>query len=194
MKKEVKLEDERIIKFEMDESTSPTKKVIEECFSIDGLECANYSIIQDDKYYFKAELDIDTISENSRDNLVYSIYINHPLFFSYYHLLNGENEIEIKDKENDLKRLLIKYDNDVITLSFIDKNKNELYDDKFKIEFDRSLDYLSNKESIKNNDLRDRLNRFFDESSELLLEDSHQISFEEYILMKKIDKKERLSS
>ena len=48
--------------------------------------------------------------------------------------------------------------------------------------------------SVKKNDLKERLNTFFSESSDLLLEDSHQIDFEEYTLRKKITDKVRLTS
>ncbi len=190
MEKLMKLEDEREIKLNLNNDV----KKITESFSVDGLECAYYSLEQNGNFSFSAELDIDSEAANNHKSLLFIVDINHPLFFSYYHLLNGEKEIRINDSKTDLKYLSIKYDEDAISLNFVDKLKKEDLKDKYKVELVGSLDYLSSIEAVKKNDFKERLRAFFDESTTLLLEDSHQITMEEYTLRKSITKKERLSS
>ena len=194
MEKVVDLGHERKIKIKVDNMDNPSKREIVESFSVDGLECAHYSLTQDDKFYFQAEVDPDIQAANSLNNLSFVIDINHPLFFAFLHLLNEKNEIMLKDNDNDLKYLGITRDNDVITLKFVDKIRKEKMKDKYRIEYDSSLKYISNKESIEMNATKERLKAFFAESSDLLFEDSHQISFEEYTLRKTITERERLSS
>ena len=193
MRKEVRLDNERIVRIESESEDESSRKEIVESFSVDGLECANYSLIQDDKYYFRAELDIDSISENSRNKLVFIIDINHPLYLPFHHLLNNGKEIILKDNDNDEKYLGISKEDDKIYLNFVDKVKDEKLKDKFTITYDSNLGYLSNAESVKNNDLKERLKAFFVESY-YSCEKNHQISFEEYTLRKEISERERLSS
>ena len=196
MEKVVNMNDERSIKVVTDNSLSPKKEIVERFFA-DGMECAHYSLIQDDNYYFNADLDFDLATEENNKKLIFDIDVNHPLFFSFLHLLNGEEELIINDstnKENESKYLSIKNEEDIITLNFVDKIKNESLSKKFKIKFDSTLDYLTSKESVKDNDTRERLNIFFEESCNLLFDGYHQIDFEEYTLSKKIEERARLSS
>ena len=127
-------------------------------------------------------------------NISFIIDINHPLYFAFIHLLKDKDEVLLKENDNDLKYFGIKKDGDIITLSFVDKILRERSKDKHRIEYDSTLNYISNKESIEKNALKQRLKTFFAESSDLLLEGSRQISFEEYTLSKRIANWERLSS
>ena len=196
MEKVVNLNDERRIKVIVDDSISPKKEIVER-FTVDGIECAHYSLVQDDKYYFSAELDFDLASEESSNRLIFDIDIEHPLFFPFLHLLNGEDELIIKDNSNDKnesKFLCIKNKNEKIILNFIDKIRSESLTKKFRIEFDSILDYFTGIESVKNNDTREKLKVFFDESCNILLDGYHQINFDEYTLSKKKEERAKLSS
>lgn len=191
MEKEVKISYERRARLLINDKDS-SKKQIEEIFRVDGIDCANYKFIQGERNIFSATLDIDIESEENKNILIFDIDINHPLYFAFLHLLNGEEELIIEDedkKNKDLKYLSIKNEDDLITLNFIDKNKNERLIDRFIISYDnkntKSL-YL-----LKKNDYKEKVNMFFEEATDLLLEDSHQINFEEYDVEQKILKKEK---
>lgn len=190
MEKEVKLNYERKINLNVDEDSS--KKQISEIFRADGIDCANYKFIQGERNVFSATLDIDLESEENKNILIFDININHPLYFAFLHLLNGQEELIIEDedkKNKDLKYLSIKNEDDLITLNFVDKNKNERLNDRFIISYDNT-----NSKSLyvlKKNDYKERVNMFFEEATALLLEDSHQINFEEYDIEQKILKKEK---
>lgn len=194
MKRELNLGPERKIEIETDDEK--IKKTITESFFADGLECAHYSLVQDDTLIFSAQLDLDLITEENNKNLLFSLDINHPLYFAFIHLLNGEKELKIQDKntEEDIKYLSIKDEDDLIILNFVDKKKNEKLNNKFKVEYDNSYSYIKDRKTVMDNEKKKRINNFFLESSILLFEDSHQISFEEYSLRKRIDDKIRLSS
>ena len=93
-----------------------------------------------------------------------------------------------------MKYLSIKNEDVLIVLNFVDKNKNERIADRFVITCDNEFGYSLDKDTVKQNDFLNRLNSFFDEARNILLEDYHQISFEEYSLKKTIDEKLRKSS
>ena len=200
MEKVVKIDNERNIKVIIDDNNNHQKRKIVESFYADGFECAHYSLEQDDNYCFSASLDFDLTAEQTSRNLLFSLDVDHPLFFAFIQLLeNDEEEIIIRDSknsDNDLKYLSVKKDNDKVNLNFVDKVKNSSLVNKFTINYDSKLDYFTGKKSVRDNEIKKRLNVFFDEACGLLLEDSHQINFEEYALTKTIKerKKERLTS
>ena len=196
MVKEVRLKDERKIKVYDNENAIHPIKQITESFSVDGLECAHYSMIKGEIFTFNASLELDLETEENKNILVFDIDIDHPLYFPLLHLLQNDKELIINDVKDDknMKYLSIKNDDDLITLNFIDKNRNEKLKDRFVVVSDNKLDYLKNIMSLKNNDIKKRINDFFDEACEMLFEDYHQINFEEYTLKKTICDRERKSS
>ena len=188
MFKELKLKKERKININYNENSLMPNKQISESFSADGLECAHYSFVKGDLFStkgniftFSASLDLDLETEENKNKLVFEIDIDHPFYFPLLHLLDNQNELVINDeRENDEQKYLsIKNEEDLITLNFVDKNKNESLKDRFVI---LCLDK------------KNKINSFFDEMFEVLSDDYHQINFEEYTLKKKISEKERLSS
>lgn len=193
MEKEVRLDHGRKIKVYVGNNQNIIDKRITETFVADGLECANYSFVQGDKVLISASLDIDLESEENKNKLIFEIDINHPLYFAFLHLLNGRDELIINDenKENrDLKYLSIKNEDDLITLNFIDKIKNENLRDRFTIRYDNKKDYKGNIYLVGKNDIKTRIDEFFEEATILLFEEAHQISFEEYDIQQKIKEKQ----
>lgn len=195
MVKEVNMENERKIRyFDNEDELSPNKQITES-FSIDGLECAHYSLIKGETFTFSARLELDLEVEENKNSLIFEIDVDHPLYFPFLHLLNDEKEFVIKaKKDEDMKYLSIKNEEDLIILNFVDKTKNERLSNKFVINCDNEFDYNLDKDTIKQNDYLNRLNYFFTEAGNTLMEDYHQISFEEYSLKKTIDEKLRKSS
>ena len=195
MEKEVRLADERSVRVFVDnEGLLPTINITER-FCEDSLECAHYSLEQGDKFIFAAYLDIDLQSEENNNSLVFNFNVDHPLYFPLLHLLGKDKEVVIKDDEVEdveQKRLSIVNDNDLISMNFVDRTKASIVSGKFIINCDRKFDYLTNLNAVKNNDIKKRLYYFFHEASEVLLEDSHQISMEEYDVHKKVLEKEKL--
>ena len=195
MEKEVKLANERSVRVIVDNEELLPKINITECFCEDSLECAHYSLEQGDKFCFAASLDMDLQSEENNKTLVFNFNVDHPLYFPLLHLLGKDKEVIIKDDEvedAEQKCLVIVNDNDLITMSFVDKTKASIVSGKFVVTCDTKFDYLTNLSAVKNNDTKKRLYYFFHEASEVLLEDSHQISMEEYDVHKKVLEKEKL--
>lgn len=197
MEKNVKVDGERSVKVVNNEGESFPNKQIIEAFCTDGLKIAQYSMNQGDVFTFSASLDIDLEQETNRKNLVFKIEVDHPLYFAFLHLLNGDKELilnDIREKEENIKYLSIKNEDDVISLDFVDKLRNERLSDKFTIIYDNDFNYLIDKQASIENDKKNRLNNFFEEASTLLFEDCHQISFEEYEVKKKVLDKKRNAS
>ena len=129
MVKEVKIDNDRkVMLFDNKEETLPNVQ-ISEYFYADSLECAHYTLLQANELNFKACLDLDLETEENKNKLIFEIDIDHPLYFPFLHLLNGDNELIINDNKsnNDMKYLSIKNEDDLIVLNFVDKNKNEMY-------------------------------------------------------------------
>lgn len=194
MKNEKRLKDGRkIFLIESSDEAIPSKQITERFSSSDDLYCAHYSLIQGSLFTFSAGLDVDLESEENNKKLVFEIEVDHPLYFPLLHLLNGEKEFVIEDcrkKNKDIKYISIKNEDDLITLNFIDKNKNESIQDRFTIVCENKLDCYKDKITFENNRKKIRLNHFFEEAANNLLEDYHQISFEEYDVKQRILKKE----
>ena len=197
MEKSVKVDCERVVKLiDKKEDDFPNRKIIES-FSSDGIEIAKYSMNQGDVFSFSASLDLDLEQETNKNNLLFKIEVDHPLYFAFIHLLNEENELVINDmRENDknIKYLKITNEDDIVYLNFVDKLKKEKLDDKFSVIYENNLDFLKDRESAEENAKKNRLNKFFDEASVLLLEDCHQISFEEYAVKMKVLEKRKNAS
>ena len=197
MEKSVKVDCERVVKLiDKKEDDFPNRKIIES-FSSDGIEIAKYSMNQGDVFSFSASLDLDLEQETNKNNLLFKIEVDHPLYFAFIHLLNEENELLINDmRENDknIKYLKITNEDDIVYLNFVDKLKKEKLDDKFSVIYENNLDFLKDRESAEENAKKNRLNKFFDEASVLLLEDCHQISFEEYAVKMKVLEKRKNAS
>ena len=129
------------------------------------------------------------ISENQID---FEFDISHPLYFCIKKLL-GNNEMLIIDDDNNSKRLerylVIKREKNVFKFSFINKSsKKVLNHEKFRV-FIKNIGPDS-RSKILDFSTKKRIVDFFWESEKILLENIHQISFDEYIEIKKQNKKD----
>ena len=138
--------------------------------------------------------DYSFIGYNSKDksHVEFEFDEEHLLYFPLLHFLDEDDEIIIDDDNCSLfnKRILKIYkDYDLIKMEFIDKTdsvfdnvhvfiKNICYDGRSK------MDYFGL-------DTKERLNNFFDEAIDVILEDNHQITLEEYTKKNKILVKEK---
>lgn len=186
MEKEIKLDNERNLEVIIDEENNNKLKQIKESFAADGLTCAHYLLSRNGSFKFNAQLDLDLISEENKNNLIFEIDKDHLLYNCYLDLLNNDKELVIYDDNSKEKYLTIKDEENLISLTFVDKTKEKELSDKFSISCSNQLDYFTDKKSIKNNELKMRLACFFDETCDLLIYGSHQISMDEYSLRKKI--------
>ena len=142
-----------------------------------------------DDYNFNSYVD----SYDTSSIVSYEFDKNHPLFLALFHLLNYDEELLIDDDgtiEEEKKYLLIKKIKDKIYILFVNKlENNEFLSKKFNVFVKNILYDGRSKVDIKSKDTKIRLNNFFNEVYEDLINEYHQISIEEYLLNNS-DKKE----
>ena len=119
------------------------------------------------------------------------IDINHPLYFCVKHLLGEENEFIIDDDDTYgriNKYLVIKKENDIYKFIFINNlEKNDYESDKFRV-------FIKNigpdcRSKIIDFSIKKRIVYFFRELENILLEEYHQITLEEYLEFNKVKKR-----
>jgi len=120
------------------------------------------------------------ISQNQID---FVFDINHPLYFCIKKLLGNEEELIIDDDHNSKyleKYLMIKKEKNVFKFLFINNSsKKFLNHEKFGV-------FIKNigpdpRSKILDFSIKKRIVAFFRECEKILLEDVHQISFDEYM-------------
>lgn len=131
--------------------------------------------------------------EDNIDKLEFIFDINDPIYFSLNRLLLGESEFIIDDDDTCSlmnKYLVIKKELDTIKITFFnllkDKRKHELFgvfiknigpDPRSKVDdFNKKI----------------RLVRFFRDLEKILLEENHQISYDEYLETIRIDENKKV--
>ena len=131
-------------------------------------------------------------SEDRNVNMIdFDININHPFYFCVKHLLNEEKELIIDDDDTHQrlkKYLIIKKADDAYKFIFINNLENKRYiDEKFRVFIKNVNSDIRSK--ITDYSIKGRIIEFFKELEEILLEDYHQITLEEYLEINKDKKK-----
>lgn len=142
----------------------------------------NFSISED--ILFKAS----QIGNTNKEYLEFEFTIEDPLYFILNRLLANENFITIDDddtKETKRRYLEIKKQDDKIKIIFHNKKENKNYDD-FRVCIKNVV--LDCRSKIKNFNIKLRIEKFFTEAEELLYEESHQITLDEYFEILRLKK------
>ncbi len=181
IEKIIKLDNRKII-YSVTEGYVPFIAIREGFLNGNDLE-KNYSLCRWDDYGFEAYIK----DKMDHDKVSFSFDINHPLYIPFLHLLGKDEELLIDDDltigSYNKYMAIYKKDNDIV-LDFISKPEEKDCFEKFHI-FIKNIgpDGRSKIDSL-NLDTKIRLHRFFKEAEEVLLEEYHQITIEEWILKK----------
>ncbi|MBR4619169.1 MAG: hypothetical protein IKO49_07685 [Bacilli bacterium] len=190
MNKKIVIDSNRFLQLDISSDYSYSIIITETFFNENNIE-KEYTLSRSDDYNFYVSLDdYDNINEVS-----FSFDIDHPLYFSLLHLLRGSNSLIIDDDDTfevDEKYLEIRNDDDIIKLSFHNKMVEEtLFDyDKFNIFIKNICFDGRSKIDQQYKDTKDMLTAFFNEVVQILTEEYHQTTIEEYIVKQKVLKKQ----
>lgn len=125
------------------------------------------------------------------NNIEFDIDINNPIYFCVKNLLGEDNELIIDDDDTYgrlNKYLVIKKVDDIYKFIFINNlEKNDFESDKFRV-------FIKNigpdcRSKIIDFSIKKRIVYFFRELENILLEDYHQITFEECLEFNKVKKR-----
>lgn len=129
-------------------------------------------------------------SDFSKESIIFIIDENDPLFFCFHRLLAGMKEliIDSDEYEENVKMLFIRRREDFkIELEFRSRYPKDIVD-KYTV-FIKNIGFdLRSKIDGLGLDTKERLFKFFMEAQQILLEEYHQISFDEYMLVRTLKK------
>lgn len=145
----------------------------------------DYSFVRSSDYTFNAYSDTDT------DEIDFTIDPSHPLFMPFLHFLGNKKEIRVhsdfrREEYNDLCYIGVKFVDDEMLLSFVNKipgEKNSI--DKFNYCIINVMYDLRSRLDSENTDIKDRLNMLFNESTEEMTSEYHQMNVFELVRKKK---------
>lgn len=176
--KERKIGNDRILKYIKDDYYPYTSTIMEIFLN----EEKHYRLCRWDDYAF-----VGWSNEGKEINkLSFEFDKSHPLYIPLLHLINYDEELIIDDDdtyEMNKKYLLIHKDEDIIKMKFINNlNANELLAEKFRVFIKNiGLDCRS-KIDCQYKDTKERLFYFFKETREIITNDYHQMTIEEYTI------------
>ena len=182
--KKIKIDENRILQYDTCDGYV-MMHTIREYFLKDGRLDREYNLSRWDDYMFYGR---DKETQNS--TLTFSFDVDHPLYFPLFHLLKGEDELIIDDDDcwDEKKRYMRIYIKDMmIYLEFHNSiwNDDESRRDKYRV-FIKNIG-PDNRSKIDTcySDVKKRLTTFFEEMIEVITEEWHQISIEEYMVKQK---------
>ena len=189
IEKRIKINNNRTLIYNITKDSFITTYTIKEIFLENNKLKKIYTLSMWDDYNFNSYVD----SDDTNDIVSYEFDKDHPLFLALFHLLNYDEELLIDDDstmEDDKKYMLIKRIKDKIYILFVNKlGNNEFLSKEFNVFIKNILYDGRSKIDSKSKDTKIRLNDFFNEVYEDIINEYHQISIEEYLLNNS-DKKE----
>ena len=182
--KRIQIHDNRILLYRIFPGYSKDTYTITEYFLENGEVLKTYSLSQWDDYGLNGW----TCDDEEVHHLSFEFDMNHPLFFSFFHLLNYDDELIIDDDDtrDEYKRYLrVHRDKDRIFMDFIDEVDDSIYlSERFYVFIKNILHDGRSKIDRDYKDTKLRLVDFFKEVHIVLTEMYHQISLEEWFLRK----------
>ena len=181
IEKRIEINNNRILIYRISEGYSKPTYTILEGFLENGELVKSYNLSQWDDYGLYGWVD------NDEDNkLSFEFDINHPLYIPLFHLLNYDDKLLIDDddtQENDKKYMLIHRKEDKIYIDFINELKNMSHTiNKFHIFIKNIAQDGRSKIDQQQLDTKKRLFEFFNEVEDVLVDDYHQGTIEEYLI------------
>lgn len=126
----------------------------------------------------------------SKESVKFIVEINDPLFFCFHKLLEGIEELVIDsdEYEENMRMLFIRRNaENNIELEFRSKCSKKI-SEKYSV-FIKNIGFdLRSKIDYYGLDTKKRLFDFFENAKNVLLEENHQITIDEYLLMRKLNK------
>ena len=180
MEKRIKINKDRLIILSVDNSIIS----ICEYFAKDNSLLKTYNLSCYDDFGFNA------FTCDDCDKVSFDFDINHPLYFPLLHFLEKDDKVIIDDdhtrnlNENFLK---VYKNDDKISMSFVNSDNKNF--DKFNVFVNSIVPDCSSKIDYQGLDTKERLNVFFEEAINALLDQNHQITMEEYMTKKKVLKR-----
>jgi len=185
MEKRIELDNGRVIILSIVPGLACSTITLQEGFLVnDNLE-KSYTLSKWDDYGFNA------FSYEDKNELSFDFDINHPLYFPLLHLLNEDELLIIDDDgtaELNKKYLEVKKINDIIQITFVNKLdlESDMDFEKYNVFIKNILYDGRSKIDQQYKDTKERLIKFFDECINVLTEEYHQVTFEEYMVKKKV--------
>lgn len=185
-KKEIELDDDRILEYDKDPDGYSLSMNIRECFLKGNDVQKNYCLRRWDDYAFNAWCgDIRNLTK-----LSFEFNIDHPLYIHLFHLLNYDDEVIIDDDDSmgfNKKYMRIYRKDKTIYIDFIndltDEEKDNLYPTEwFRVFIKNTGPDVRSKIDSCDKDTKIRLYYFFMDVFNEAIEDYHQISIEEWLL------------
>lgn len=187
--KHIVVGDGRIIKFNIfmfeKNQLEPPIYSFEEYFIKDDEIQGSYKMSKNGGYNFSGWINTNAKAKEKTKSLSYDFDINHPLYIPLLHLLNEDDILVIDDEkteELDKKYMMINKEKDKISIFFINNLEKDDLEKRFNISVKSKYTSPYSKIDRFQLDTKKRLDIFFKEATEVLSEERHQISIEEYLL------------
>ena len=182
LKKRIQIDDNRILIYKISEGYAKPTYTITEGFLENGELIKTYSLSQWDDYGLNGWINND----DGINKISFEFNMNHPLYFPLFHLLNYDDELLIDDDdtlEDNKKYMLVHREKDKIFMEFIDELEDNIYASERFYVFIKNIG-LDGRSKIDQQykDTKIRLSLFFNEVYDELVNDYHQISFEEHFI------------
>lgn len=180
--KRIELSENRILIYRISEGYAKPTFTITEGFLENGDLIKTYSLSQWDDYGLNSWINDD----EDVTKISFEFDMNHPLYFPLFHLLNYDNQLIIDDDgtmEENKKYMLVRREEEKIYIDFIDLVEDDIYaSERFNV-FIKNIG-IDGRSKIDQNykDTKERLLIFFNEVYDIIMNDYHQTTIEEYII------------
>ena len=185
--KEIKLDDGNEMRLQISNAYCGRSIRIEKDYIENNQIVKGFTLCQWDDYAFDVYIDN---FDFSKESVKFIIDVNDPLFYSFHKLLEGLEELVIDsdEYEENMKMLFIRRINDYdIELEFRSRESKKVLE-KYTV-FIKNIGFdLRSKIDCYGLDTKKRLFEFFENAKNALLDDVHQITIDEYILMRSLKK------
>lgn len=190
--KSIPIQENRVLVYRISAGTFIKTYTITEGFLENRNVLKTYSLSKWDDYGLNGL----SFEDEEVHHLSFEFDMNHPLFFPFFHLLNYDEELIIDDDDtrDEYKRYLrVHRDKDRIFMDFIDEVEDSSYfSERFHIFIKNILYDGRSKIDQKQKDTKLRLSAFFKEAHQVLTEECHQISIEEWMVRKHLGEEQHL--
>lgn len=180
--KRIELSENRILIYRISEGYAKPTFTITEGFLENGDLIKTYSLSQWDDYGLNSWINDD----EDVTKISFEFDMNHPLYFPLFHLLNYNDQLIIDDDgimEENKKYMLVRREEEKIYIDFIDLVEDDIYaSERFNV-FIKNIG-LDGRSKIDQNykDTKERLLIFFNEVYDIIMNEYHQTTIEEYII------------
>ena len=176
----------RIINYTISDGYVPMHTIRED-FIEKGKIIKNYKLCRWDDYGFTGWINNDANNQESINLVSYKFDINHPFYIPLLHLLQGDEHLIIDDdqtQELNKKYMMITKEEDNIVITFANNLESNSTINRFYVFIKNIGPDARSKIDCFYKDTKERLDSFFKEIYELVTEEYHQITIEEYLLKK----------